>query len=314
MVSVVIASYNRANFVFDAIRSAQQQTLDDIEIIVVDDGSTDSTQQVLDNFGDSINVIYQSNQGRSAARNRGVNAARGDYIAFLDSDDIWIHDKLDKQLALLVKEQNVGVVHTFSDVVDENGILIRKESDQRAKLYHRSIKAGYSYESLSRNCIMFLSTVMVRRNCWGRVGPMDTDIPAFEDWDWYLRASRETEIATIPEVLVHFRLHSKNTDQEEFFHGRVSTCNKHLHWLDQHPGTDTDLYVRRNFYLQLAAAYYVKGDSRKSGLMMKKAIEIDKTLLFTPSNMRYVLAMGMTVFILDRFRQAKHWMLEKIKA
>ena len=96
LVSVVIASYNRAQFVEDAIRSVQNQTLDDIEIIVVDDGSTDSTHNILNNFGKSINVINQLNQGRSSARNTGVNNSKGDYIAFLDSDDTWLDDKLDK--------------------------------------------------------------------------------------------------------------------------------------------------------------------------------------------------------------------------
>ena len=90
LVSVVIASYNRAQFVEDAIRSVQNQTLDDVEIIVVDDGSTDSTHNILNNFGESINVINQLNQGRSSARNAGVNNSKGDYIAFLDSDDTWL--------------------------------------------------------------------------------------------------------------------------------------------------------------------------------------------------------------------------------
>lgn len=310
LVSVVIASYNREQFIVDAIRSVQHQTVDDIEIIVVDDGSTDSTQQILNNFGDSINVINQPNQGRSAARNKGVNNARGDYIAFLDSDDIWLHDKLDKQLNLLVKQPKVGLVHTFSDVVDEHGVLIRKYTDQRYKLYHSSIKAGYSYESLSERCIMFLSTVMVRRDCWKRVGPMDADIPAFEDWDWYLRASRQTEISTIPEVLVHFRLHSGNTHQEEFFNGRVLTCKKHLYWLDQHPDADVDSTVQRNLYLQLAAAYYVNGDTKESGSFMHKAMKIDSNVLFNVSNMRYLLAMYIPFGILNIFRQLKRWILD----
>ena len=205
LVSVVIASYNRAQFVEDAIRSVQNQTLDDVEIIVVDDGSTDSTHNILNNFGESINVINQLNQGRSSARNTGVNNSKGDYIAFLDSDDTWLYDKLDKQLDLLMKQPQVGLAHTFSDVVDESGNVIRKYTDQRNKLYQRSMKSGYSYENLSENCIMFLSTVMVRRDCWESVGPMDINIPAFEDWDWYLRASRQFEISTLPEVLVHFR-------------------------------------------------------------------------------------------------------------
>jgi glycosyltransferase involved in cell wall biosynthesis len=308
LVSVVIASYNRAQFVEDAIRSVQNQTLDDIEIIVVDDGSTDSTHNILNNFGESINVINQLNQGRSSARNSGVNNSKGDYIAFLDSDDTWLYNKLDKQLDLLMKQPKVGLAHTFSDVVDESGNLIRKYTNQRNKLYHQSMKSGYSYENLSESCIMFLSTVMVRRDCWESVGPMDTDIPAFEDWDWYLRASRQFEISILPEVLVHFRLHSSNTRQEEFFHGRVLTCNKHLQWLDKHPDTDLNPNIRRNFYIQLASAYYVHGDTDKAGSYMHKAIQIDSKVLLNPSNIRYLLAMYMPASILNIFRFLKSWM------
>lgn len=308
LVSVVIASYNRAQFVEDAIRSVQNQTFDDVEIIVVDDGSTDSTHNILNNFGESISVINQLNQGRSSARNTGVNNSKGDYIAFLDSDDTWLYNKLAKQLDLLRKQPKVGLVHTFSDVVDESGNVIRKYTDQRNKLYQQSMKSGYSYENLSESCIMFLSTVMVRRDCWESVGFMDINIPAFEDWDWYLRASRKFEISILPEVLVHFRLHSSNTSQEEFFQGRVLTCNKHLHWLDKHPDTDSISNIRRNFYIQLASAYYVHGDTNKSGLFMHKAMQIDIKVLLNPSNMRYLFAMYMPATILNIFRLLKRWM------
>ena len=126
LVSVVIASYNRAQFVEDAIRSVQNQTLDDVEIIVVDDGSTDSTHNILNNFGESISVINQLNQGRSSARNTGVNNSKGDYIAFLDSDDTWLYDKLDKQLDLLSQQTKFGLAKSYSDGVDESSKVIRK--------------------------------------------------------------------------------------------------------------------------------------------------------------------------------------------
>ena len=85
---------------------------------------------------------------------------------------------------------------------------------------------------------------------------------------------------------------------------------KHLYWLDQHPDADVDSSVQRNLYLQLAAAYYVNGDSKESGLFMHKAMEIDNNVLFNVSNMRYLLAMYMPLGILNRFRQFKRWILE----
>ena len=174
-ISVVISSYNRAEFIEAAIRSAQNQNYNDKEIIVVDDGSTDATRTVLNQFGTDIKVIHQNNQGRSASRNQGVKHANGRFIAFLDSDDVWTKDKLDKQISTFSCNQDIGLVHTFSDVIDANGILVPRESKLRKRLYQKSIQNGYTYESLSRNCLMFLSTVMVRKECWDKIGPARTE-------------------------------------------------------------------------------------------------------------------------------------------
>tara|TARA_Y100001970_G_scaffold292598_1_gene434593 strand:+ start:768 stop:1736 length:969 start_codon:yes stop_codon:yes gene_type:complete len=311
MVSVVIASYNRADFIYDSIVSVQNQTFTDKEIIVVDDGSTDDTRSILQEFGGQISVIYQSNQGRSAARNNGVMNAKGRLIAFLDSDDVWMHDKLDKQVDMLFDKSDVGLIHTFSDVIDSSGIFIPHESKLRQKLHTQSVKKGYSYESLSENCVMFLSTVMVRRDCWDDVGPMDITIPAFEDWDWYMRLSRKYNVGVIPEILVHFRLHESNTSQKEFFQGRILTCEKHLKWLnEQTAGNENVLNVRRNFYLQLAGAYYVHNDSLQVGLYMRKAIEIDRNVVFNLYNLRYILTMLFSDRVSNTLRQLKRLVIK----
>ena len=302
-VSVVIATHNRAGLVRQAIQSALEQTVQPLEIVVVDDGSTDSTPRVLAEFGNHIRIVHQPNQGRSAARNAGVNHCRGEVIAFLDSDDIWFPEKLAKQLVVLEAKPTLGLVHAFSDVVDENSVRLNQRTRYRQKLYRRALKRGYTYEGMSRECIMFLSTVAVRRECWKRVGPMDTAIPAFEDWDWYLRASRETEIVTIAETLVHFRQHPGNTASREFFEGRVKTCRKHLALVDEWPQSARREQARRNFYLQLASAYYVHGSSSQAGKWMRRAVRIDPTILLHPSHLRYSLAMILPASLFNRMRR-----------
>ena len=291
LVSVIIAAYNRAQFVGQAILSALDQTVQDSEIIVVDDGSTDATSQVLSQFGDRIQIIRQINQGRSAARNAGVSIARADIIAFLDSDDMWMPDKLAKQLSLFDAHPAVGLAHTFSDVVDENGIRLRKQTRRRQHLYRDAVRRGYTYEGMSQQCTMFLSTVAARRECWDHVGPMDTNIPAFEDWDWYLRVAIKAKIGTIPETLVHFRQHAGNTSSQDFFEGRLKTCQNHLALLAKWPDSKWKERTRRNFYLQLAGAHYVQGYTAESASWMHKAVGIDKSVLLRPSYLRYSLAM-----------------------
>ena len=302
LVSVIIATYNRDLFLTQAIESAQNQTINNIEIIVVDDGSTDSTPQILVPFSDYIRVVRQSNQGRSAARNAGVSHARGDIIAFLDSDDIWVPDKLEKQLSVFSERPEVGLVHTLTDVVDGNGSRIDQQTRRRWQLYQRALERGYTYEAMSEQCIMFLSTVAVRRDCWRHIGPMDVGIPAFEDWDWYLRAVMSTEIAIVPEVLVHFRHHTDNTPSHEFFEGRVRTCEKHLALLEERPRYARNDRVRRNFYLQLAGAHYVAGSVASAAQWMRKAVRLTPALLLHPSYFRYALAMLLPAGIFNGMR------------
>jgi glycosyltransferase involved in cell wall biosynthesis len=302
-ISAIIATHNRAGLVGQAIRSALGQTVRPAEIIVVDDGSSDSTPQVLSEYGNDIRILRQPNQGRSAARNVGVKHAQGDIIAFLDSDDIWLPEKLEKQLVAFEASPRAGLVHTFSNVVDAKGTQLPRETRRRRQLYRRALKRGYTYEGMSQECIMFLSTVAVRRGCWGRVGSMDTAIPAFEDWDWYLRASMQTEIVTVPETLVHFRKHAGNTSRREFFEGRVITCQKHLALLDERPRSSQRELARRNFYLQLADAHYVNGSSARAGTWMRAAVRTDPAVLLRPSYLRYSLAMCLPENLLNGIRR-----------
>src|SRR5207249_11176371 len=111
MVSVVIATYNCRRYVGEAVESALAQSYQPIEVIVVDDGSTDGTAEELRPFKDRIRYLVQANQGPAAARNHGIRAARGEYVAFLDADDLWAPSKIEKQVAAMEKSDKIGVVH-----------------------------------------------------------------------------------------------------------------------------------------------------------------------------------------------------------
>jgi glycosyltransferase involved in cell wall biosynthesis len=124
VISVIITSYNYARFVDEAIQSVLDQTYQDFEVIVVDDGSTDDTRSVLDRFGDRITCIYQANQGKSIALNRGIAVSRGRYLAFLDSDDCWLPHSLQARLAAFEDDPELGVVYGRTLVIDETGRVL----------------------------------------------------------------------------------------------------------------------------------------------------------------------------------------------
>ena len=223
-VSVVIPTYNRCQFLPQAVDSVLSQTLRDLEIIVVDDGSTDGTAEtVRERYGTSIRYIRQENQGRSKARNVGMEMATGKYIALLDSDDTWKEGKLEKQIRLLEASPEVGLAHTFTEVTDSNGTPDPTQTSMRLRLHAAALKRGYDYLNMSRECVMFTSTVVVRRERLREIGLMDEAISSLEDWDWYLRAALVTKIATVPEPLVLYRTHGANTSMREFNIGRIRT-------------------------------------------------------------------------------------------
>ena len=279
-VSVIIPTYNRSHYVGEAIDSVLGQTFKDLEIIIVDDGSTDNTKQVLKNYASSIHYIFQEKKGRAEARNKGLKAAKGGYIAFLDDDDIWLPNKLEKQIIFLDAYPNIGLVHTFTEVIDEGGRLLGKETGSRLKLYKKAMRIGYTYEGMSQLCVMFMSTVMVRKECLNKIGLFDSRTESFEDWDFYLRFALKYRIDTIPEPLVKSRIHQKQSTRVEFTQGRIGTSMKHLSLLDSHPDFSSGNRIRHNFYVHLANAYYIDRQFTMFRIYALKILKLNPLSLF----------------------------------
>src|SRR2546428_514370 len=125
LISIIIPTYNSGRFVAQAVQSVLKQTYRCYEILVVDDGSTDETKDVLSKFGNCIKYIYQENRGPSAARNVGIKVARGKYVCFLDADDMWVPNKLKVQLAFIERDDGIGLVFSDHEEFDAEGILCR---------------------------------------------------------------------------------------------------------------------------------------------------------------------------------------------
>lgn len=203
-VSVIIPTYNRANLVGKAIKSVLSQTYQDFEIIVIDDGSTDNTEETVKSFNNfKIRYICHSdNRGISAARNTGIRASRGEYIALLDSDDEWLPEKLDKQIKILQDgPPELGVVYSDLLYIDENGKNMNKLRNPK--------KEGYIYEDLlGENCIGPPSTLLIRKECFHKVGLFDDLVNGMEDWDLSIRIAKYYRFSHIKIPLMKYRLHS----------------------------------------------------------------------------------------------------------
>jgi len=195
LVSVIIPTFNREVWVTEAVRSALAQTFRDFELLVVDDGSDDATLEALAPFSGQIKVLQLENQrGVSAARNEGIVAARGTWLAFLDSDDLWLKDKLARQVAFLQENPALLICQT-----DE--IWIRNGKRVDPPISHRKMGGNIFHQSLKR-CMVSPSAVMLHRRLLDEVGTFDENLPAAEDYDLWLRVAWRFEVGLLYEPLV----------------------------------------------------------------------------------------------------------------
>lgn len=206
LVSVILPVYNGAAFVAKTIDSVLDQTYPSIEIIAVDDGSTDDSVRVLAGYGSKITVISQTNQGVAAARNAGIRAAAGEFVAFLDQDDWWLPEKVARQVDLLRSDERIGLVHTEVIYYDE---AIQAELGPENPNVRPDLMTGDCYESLLLCNMINNSSVMVRRAALDRVGGVDGSIcgNTVQDYDLWLRIAKDYHLGYIPERLTVFRLH-----------------------------------------------------------------------------------------------------------
>jgi len=192
-ISVVIPVYNRELTIRRAIDSVLAQELHPDEIIVVDDGSTDPTPEILKSYDHKIQIVRQENKGVSAARNRGVETAAGKWIAFLDSDDEWTPDKLQKQLACYRLHPNMRILQTEERWIRNNMRV------NPGKKYSK--KSGNIFKNCLKTCIVGPSTVMCERSLLMEMGGFDEKLPVCEDYDLWIRIAAKYAIPLLPEAL-----------------------------------------------------------------------------------------------------------------
>lgn len=217
-VSVIIPTYNRANYISEAIDSVLDQTFQDFEIIIIDDGSTDNTKTVLAKYGSKIKYFYKNNGGEGSARNLGIKKARGQYIAFLDSDDLWLPSKIEKQLSFLERNPKFDLVYTTMSIIDEFGNLKEEVRPTRPARNLSQLLDGYRIPM----------TVLVKKLKLLEAGYFDETMKVAEDTDMWIRFARLGVIDFLNEPLALYRKHSNNisNDVKDAYLGHIKIFKK----------------------------------------------------------------------------------------
>lgn len=203
-VTVLVPTYNRAALLGEALRSILQQTFTDFEVVVVDDGSDDATGDILATFSDPrLRTLRQAHRGISVAMNAGLGAARGRYVARLDSDDLWQPHLLATLVPVLESRPEIGVVYAQADALEDGrvvphiqGLPLRFPEDSLRSLV---------YDDCTCNIAL-----LARRECFDRAGPYDDSLMANEDWDMWLRVARHSQFAFVDQVVARIRWHPGN--------------------------------------------------------------------------------------------------------
>lgn len=249
IISVIIPTYNRGYIINRAIDSVISQTFKNIEIIIVDDNSNDNTKNLIVSYKDSrIRYLkHNINMGAQAARNTGIKNSKGDYIAFLDSDDEFLPNKLELQYnAFCNSPKKVGVIYSHA--------YIRDESNNDIGEFCINFKGNIYKDILKYLCIDFI-TPLTRRECFEKMGFLDERVPSYQEWDTFIRISKYYEFEYIPKKLaIHYHHKGERISQSILKDaiGFAYVVNKHMKAIQQECGNQE----LANIYFQIATKYY----------------------------------------------------------
>lgn len=273
LISVVIPSYNSAKFLPTAVSSVVDQTYKNFEIIIVDDCSNDDTERVVKTFSlSNRNIKYikhDENKGLSSARNTGIMAAKGDFIAFLDADDIWSPRKLEYQYRKFEDNPKLGVVFTGYTLIDLNKRIRREYCPPRFNNQY-----DFARNLLVRNIVTgSASSVMTKKECFEKVGLFDTALKAAEDWDMWMRIAHNFTFGAVESPCVTYVEHSQNMSRniERMITYSIRVIHKNLQlYEDLFPKRDLTLIKKRALsiiYLRAAQAIRDDPNERKQLLI-----------------------------------------------
>lgn len=282
LVSVIIPNYNYAHYLRETLDSVFGQTYPHTEVIVVDDGSSDGSRAILEGLSGRLVPVFQKNAGVAAARNNGVAASSGEYVAFLDADDAWLPCKIEKQVARFKQDPDLGLVHVGVEEVDaEMNPLVRRLEGVEGHV-------GATLLMLKREGVLGGgSGAMLPRSVFDDVGGVDERLSTSADWDLFYRVSEKYEVGFVPEILLKYRVHNSN------MHANVGALEHDMKiaFAKAFASPAAEIAaVRRTAYGSLhqilAGSYY---HARNYPAFVANSI---KSLYFNPRNISYFLNFG----------------------
>jgi|GEM_PF-457222 len=259
LVSVIIPTYNYGYYIEGTIQSVLSQTFSDFEVIVVDDGSTDNTGEIVRQFGDKVQYIRQDNGGPNMARNTGIKAARGQYIAFLDADDKWLPEKLERQMPLIQRDPKIGLVYSRVYKFDQSGVIFG----------HYPLGPCYRgkvMRQLYMRQVITMSSALMKREVFKRVGLFDEKVTGPDDWDMWLRIAACYEFDFVPQPLALYRIHNSwaRTKNPEKFEKEMLAFFSQI--ADNHPEELRALKeIRLSSFIEMLGWRYICGGDISAG-------------------------------------------------
>jgi glycosyltransferase involved in cell wall biosynthesis len=271
-ISVIIPTYNMASYLPEAIESVLAQTYKDLEIIVIDDGSTDNTKEVVVPYLNRIQFLELANGGPSKARNCAIRRSSGEYVAFLDADDTWYPDKLERQMAIFSYRPNHNLVYSDALITSTND----SQEDRLWFSYKRRVKSGWVFSYLLNENFITLSSVIVKRDCLERAGLFDEDLKCWEGYDLWLRIAFENQIGIVNAPLFLKRLHGSNllyTETLNWIIGLITIMKK---WENEdlnlaEVDRKTINQKLKTHYARLAAYYLARGKPAEARPALKNS-------------------------------------------
>lgn len=277
IISVIIAAYNAAQYLTEAIQSVLDQTYQDFEVIVVDDGSIDNTREIVHQFNDSrLKYIYQENKGMANARNNGIKVSRGEYITFLDADDIFLPDKFSSQVMFLKQHPNIGLVVGGWIYIDKNGQHLGKYEP-----WNNFPQLNTS--TLLYSCPLIPAAVLIASEWLKRIGLFDENLKGVADWDLWLRlVVAGCRIEWNNQLVCMYRLHEGNTSSQAKLMGteELQVLDKlyaRSDLADEVLAAKDSVYARK--YLDRASRLYVAGEFLEAIADVQQAVKLDPQLL-----------------------------------
>ncbi len=284
----MVPCYNAGPYLVRALDSVLAQTYEDLQLCVVDDGSTDETANILKRYSDYGVPLRQEHAGQSAARNRGIGMSSAPYIAFLDADDYWLPAKLERQIALLERNPGVGLVCT-------DCATMNKGEFTGAYFGNTPVPTtGRLFERLTRECFVFTPTVVVRRKCLEQVGLFNESLVVSEDFNLWLRVAAKWDVAVIPEMLAVRETRpeglSASTRAELYLQNGIAALeNVELTCADLSSGE------RRALQKAIAERYYVYGSHLlATGAGEKSRTKLSNALGRWPTHLRAWVKLGLS--------------------